>query len=30
MLDHYGPGVDLDSNSNEYHEYILGIKAADV
>jgi hypothetical protein len=23
MLDHYGPGVDLDSNSNEYHGYIL-------
>jgi hypothetical protein len=26
MLDHYGPGVDLDSNRNEYQEYFLGDK----
>ena len=25
---HYGPGVDSDSNRNEYQEYFLGIKAA--
>ena len=25
---HYGPGVDLASNRNEYQEYILGVKAA--
>jgi hypothetical protein len=23
---HYGPGVDLASNRNEYHEYSLGVK----
>jgi len=23
---HYGPGVDLASNRNEYHEYFLGGK----
>jgi hypothetical protein len=27
---HYGPGVDLASNRNEYQEYFLGIKAAGV
>jgi hypothetical protein len=26
MLDHYGPGVDSDSNRNEYQEYFLGDK----
>jgi hypothetical protein len=26
---HYGPGVDSNSNRNEYQEYLLGIKAAD-
>jgi len=25
---HYGPGVDTGSNSNEYQEYFLGLKAA--
>jgi hypothetical protein len=25
---HYGPGVDLFSNINEYQEYFLGVKAA--
>ena len=25
---HYGPGVDLASNRNEYQEYFLGLKAA--
>jgi len=25
---HYGPGVDSASNSNEYQEYFLGVKAA--
>ena len=25
---HYGPGVDSDSNINEYQEYLLGVKAA--
>jgi len=25
---HYGPGVYLASNRNEYQEYFLGIKAA--
>ena len=25
---HYGPGVDLASNRNEYQEYFLGVKAA--
>jgi len=25
---HYGPGVDLTSNRNEYQEYFVGIKAA--
>jgi len=25
---HYVPGVDLASNRNEYHEYILWVKAA--
>jgi hypothetical protein len=25
---HYGPGVDSASNRNEYHAYLLGIKAA--
>ena len=25
---HYGPGVDLASNRNEYEEYFLGVKAA--
>jgi hypothetical protein len=25
---HYGPGVDLASNRNEYQEYYLGVKAA--
>ena len=24
---HYGPGVDLASNRNEYQEYFLGVKA---
>jgi hypothetical protein len=24
---HYGPGVDTDSNRNEYQEYFLGVKA---
>jgi len=23
---HYGPGVDSDSNRNEYQEYFLGLK----
>ena len=26
---HYGPGVDSASNTNEYQEYLLGVKAAD-
>jgi len=25
---HYGPGVDLASNRNEYQEHFLGVKAA--
>ena len=25
---HYGPGVDLASDRNEYQEYFLGVKAA--
>jgi len=25
---HYGPGVDSDSNRNEYQEYFLEVKAA--
>jgi len=25
---HYGPGVDLASNRNEYQEYFLGVKTA--
>jgi hypothetical protein len=25
---HYGPGVDLASNKNEYQVYLLGVKAA--
>jgi len=25
---HYGPGVDLTSNRNEYQDYFLGVKAA--
>jgi len=25
---HYGPGVDLASNKNEYQEHFLGVKAA--
>ena len=25
---HYDPGVDSDSNRNEYQEYFLGVKAA--
>ena len=25
---HYGPGVDSASNSNEYQEHFLGVKAA--
>ena len=25
---HYSPGVDSDSNRNEYQEYFLGVKAA--
>ena len=25
---HYGPGVDLACNRNEYQEYFLGVKAA--
>ena len=25
---HYGPGVNSDSNRNEYQEYFLGVKAA--
>ena len=25
---HYGPGVDSAFNSNEYQEYLLGVKAA--
>jgi hypothetical protein len=28
FLSHYGPGVDLASNRNEYQEYFLGVKAA--
>ena len=24
---HYGPGVDSDSNRNEYQKYFLGVKA---
>jgi hypothetical protein len=27
---HYGPGVDLAANRNEYQEYFLGVKAAGV
>ena len=27
---HYGPGVDSDSDRNEYQEYFLGVKAAGV
>ena len=27
---HYGPGVDSDSNRNEYQENFLGVKAAGV
>ena len=27
---HYGPGVDSVSKRNEYQEYSLGVKAADV
>jgi hypothetical protein len=27
---HYGPEVDSASNRNEYQEYFLGVKAADV
>jgi len=27
---HYGPGVVSASNRNEYQEYFLGVKAADV
>jgi len=27
---HYGPGVDSAPNRNEYQEYCLGLKAADV
>ena len=27
---HYGPGVDLASNRNEYQEYFLGVKATGV
>jgi hypothetical protein len=30
FLPHYGPGVDSDSNRNEYQEYFLGAKAAGV
>ena len=26
MLDHYGPGVELDSNRNVYQEYFPGDK----
>jgi len=26
---YYDPGVDSASNRNEYHEYYLGVKAAD-
>jgi len=26
---HYGSGVDSASNTNEYQEYFLGVKAAD-
>jgi len=25
---HYGPGVDSASNTNEYQEHFLGVKAA--
>jgi len=25
---HYDPGVDSDSNRNEYREYFLGVKEA--
>jgi hypothetical protein len=25
---HYGPGVELASNRNEYHVYFLGVRAA--
>ena len=25
---HYGPGVDSTSNTNEYQEHFLGVKAA--
>jgi hypothetical protein len=28
LRSHYGPGVDSDSNRNEYQEYFLGVKAA--
>jgi len=27
-LPHYGPGVNSDSNRNEYQEYFLGVKVA--
>ena len=27
---HYGPGVDLVSNRNEYQDYFLGVNAAGV
>ena len=27
---HYGPGVDSASNRNEYQEYFLGVKVADM
>jgi len=26
---HYGPGVDIASNRNEYQEYFLGVRKAD-
>jgi len=29
FLSHYGPRVDSSSNRNEYHVYLLGVKAAD-
>ena len=28
LQSHCGPGVDSDSNRNEYQEYLLGVKAA--
>ena len=28
LRSHYGPGVDLASNINEYQEHFLGVKAA--